>query len=201
MLWTSTGDTLQDPSGTTFWYDPGAACLDLAYTGGDGPLAKFERLTDAASWVAWFAQPARSIPLDSSPGPASIGRARRLREVIRSIAAALADGTCPEPALIAELNAAAARPALSAALASVQGSLQRTFTGPITLDRASASLASDAVELFAHTPAGRIRTCSADGCPLVFVDTSRPGTRRWCAMERCGNRAKVRQFRRRPAEA
>ncbi|WP_235492647.1 MULTISPECIES: CGNR zinc finger domain-containing protein [unclassified Leifsonia] len=28
-----------------------------------------------------------------------------------------------------------------------------------------------------------------------YVDTSRAGTRRWCSMQRCGNRAKVRKFR------
>ncbi|NEE48667.1 CGNR zinc finger domain-containing protein, partial [Streptomyces sp. SID8455] len=40
-----------------------------------------------------------------------------------------------------------------------------------------------------------IRTCGADDCRLLFVDTSRPGKRRWCSMERCGNRHKVRAHR------
>jgi predicted RNA-binding Zn ribbon-like protein len=40
--------------------------------------------------------------------------------------------------------------------------------------------------------AGRIRQCAAHNCYLTFLDTSRPDSRRWCSMERCGNRAKVR---------
>ncbi|HSG18327.1 MAG TPA: CGNR zinc finger domain-containing protein, partial [Anaerolineae bacterium] len=31
----------------------------------------------------------------------------------------------------------------------------------------------------------------------LFIDTSRNRSRRWCSMESCGNRAKVRQHRER----
>jgi len=41
--------------------------------------------------------------------------------------------------------------------------------------------------------------CGADNCALIYLDTSRPGNRRWCSMERCGNRAKVRGHRSRSA--
>jgi predicted RNA-binding Zn ribbon-like protein len=41
--------------------------------------------------------------------------------------------------------------------------------------------------------------CGADNCYLIYLDTSRPGNRRWCSMERCGNRAKVRGHRSRSA--
>ena len=37
--------------------------------------------------------------------------------------------------------------------------------------------------------------CAAEDCGLLFVDASRPGQRRWCSMERCGNLAKVRGHR------
>ncbi|WP_431965125.1 CGNR zinc finger domain-containing protein [Nocardia sp. bgisy134] len=33
--------------------------------------------------------------------------------------------------------------------------------------------------------AARIRACTADDCGLLFIDTSRPGHRRWYSMERC----------------
>jgi predicted RNA-binding Zn ribbon-like protein len=57
------------------------------------------------------------------------------------------------------------------------------------------TIARDAVELFTGRFADRIRECGAHDCYLIFVDTSRPGRRRWCAMERCGNRHKVRALR------
>ncbi|GGT12677.1 hypothetical protein GCM10010176_066800 [Nonomuraea spiralis] len=37
------------------------------------------------------------------------------------------------------------------------------------------------------------------GADDLAVDTSRPGARRWCAMERCGNRHKLRALRARQA--
>ncbi|MFG3617196.1 CGNR zinc finger domain-containing protein [Nocardia sp. NPDC047654] len=42
---------------------------------------------------------------------------------------------------------------------------------------------------------GRIRVCAADDCGLLFVDASRPGRRRWCSMDRCGNLSEVRRYR------
>lgn len=61
------------------------------------------------------------------------------------------------------------------------------------------TVARDAVELFTGPYADRIRECGSDLCKLLFVDTSRPGRRRWCAMEHCGNLHKVRAHRARHA--
>ncbi|WRZ92895.1 CGNR zinc finger domain-containing protein [Streptomyces sp. NBC_01007] len=41
------------------------------------------------------------------------------------------------------------------------------------------------------TAPDRIRRCAHDACILHFFDTSRNGTRRWCSMAACGNRAKA----------
>ncbi|MFE9357259.1 CGNR zinc finger domain-containing protein [Streptomyces olivaceoviridis] len=46
------------------------------------------------------------------------------------------------------------------------------------------------LELLTRAPE-RIRTCAGGGCVLHFFDTSRNGTRRWCSMAACGNRAKA----------
>ncbi|MER6343052.1 CGNR zinc finger domain-containing protein [Streptomyces sp. NPDC001595] len=41
------------------------------------------------------------------------------------------------------------------------------------------------------TAPDRIRHCAHEACVLHFFDTSRNGTRRWCSMAVCGNRAKA----------
>lgn len=192
MLWVSTGSTLRSNDGATFWFDPGAACLDLTSTGGEGVWAPWERLHNAEDWRVWLAEPGHDIVLDALPHPSSIGRARALREVVRRIAEARAGRGAPDREDIALLNVEAARPGLAPRLGD---DLLPTWTAPITLDRVVASFARDAIDLFASTPAERFRICAADDCPLLFVDASRPGRRRWCSMERCGNRAKVRQHR------
>ncbi|MET9729375.1 CGNR zinc finger domain-containing protein [Streptomyces sp. NPDC006458] len=50
--------------------------------------------------------------------------------------------------------------------------------------------ARDYLRLLATAP-DRIRSCAHDACVLHFFDTSRNGTRRWCRMAVCGNRAKA----------
>ncbi len=43
-----------------------------------------------------------------------------------------------------------------------------------------------------YNPA-RVKACAEAGCGTLFHDTSRNRSRRWCAMEDCGNRAKARR--------
>ncbi len=41
---------------------------------------------------------------------------------------------------------------------------------------------------------GHVRTCAADTCRWLFLDTSKNHSRRWCNMKVCGNRMKARRF-------
>ncbi|MGW5367728.1 CGNR zinc finger domain-containing protein [Streptomyces sp. NPDC004009] len=50
--------------------------------------------------------------------------------------------------------------------------------------------ARDYLDLLGRAP-DRIRRCAHESCVLHFFDTSRNGTRRWCSMASCGNRAKA----------
>jgi len=52
-----------------------------------------------------------------------------------------------------------------------------------------APLAYGAATLFATADPRRIRRCV--NCVLLFRDVSKKGTRHWCSMQLCGNRAKV----------
>ena len=51
-------------------------------------------------------------------------------------------------------------------------------------------LARDALDLATSPQFARVRECAGPRCGALFLDTSRPGTRRWCSMEICGNQAK-----------
>jgi predicted RNA-binding Zn ribbon-like protein len=52
-----------------------------------------------------------------------------------------------------------------------------------------APLAYSAATFFSEADRQRVRQC--EHCILHFHDTSKIGTRRWCSMRLCGNRAKV----------
>ena len=53
-------------------------------------------------------------------------------------------------------------------------------------------LADAGADLMAGGGMSRLRRCANRGtCVLMFLDTSRSHTRRWCSMDLCGNRSKV----------
>jgi predicted RNA-binding Zn ribbon-like protein len=166
----------------------GRVCLDFAHTGGEGPLAVWELLHEPADIEHWLGLILRVDSLRATRRDA--GPVRALRAAIWDSATRRAAGVEPEPAAVAALNAAAARPALVPRLTGAGAVLE---PGPV--HAALSTLARDAIELFSSPLAARIRVCAADGCGLLFVDASRPGRRRWCSMERCGNRAKKRAYR------
>jgi predicted RNA-binding Zn ribbon-like protein len=191
---------LHDPKGGSFRFDAGAVCLDFAHTGGEGRYAVFETLHEPADLAAWLAQPPPGVVLTVPVTDADLAAAKALRQAVWETAQARAAG-CPLPApAIAALNRAAAEAPLVPALAADGASAG--WAPPVRAAQALSTLAREAIELLSGPLADRVRVCAGDDCPLVFVDTSRPGARRWCAMERCGNRHKLRALRaRRAADA
>ncbi|GAA3895544.1 CGNR zinc finger domain-containing protein [Leifsonia kafniensis] len=119
-----------------------------------------------------------------------------LRGAIARLATAAADGRDADGQDIDIVNLFAATPDIPPALTG--GSRQAGRTSP-RAGQAFSTLARTAVELFGPDTDGRIRYCSADDCTILYLDTSRSANRRWCSMQRCGNRAKVRAFRERNA--
>ncbi|VFA99106.1 CGNR zinc finger domain-containing protein [Nocardia cyriacigeorgica] len=193
----ATGRVLHDPKGGSFRFDAGAVCLDFAHTGGEGEYAKFESLHEPADLAQWLAEPPLSA-LPTAPVTADeLTEAKALRQAIWVVAHARADGR-PLPAdAVAVINRAATTTPLTPELA-VDGTTAG-WAAPVRATQALSTLAREMIELLTGPLAGRIRECAGDNCPLVFVDTSRPGARRWCAMERCGNRHKLRALRARQA--
>jgi predicted RNA-binding Zn ribbon-like protein len=53
------------------------------------------------------------------------------------------------------------------------------------------------VRLRQQYPLWRICACAHLEYILYFLDTTRNGTRRWCDMRTCGNRAKAQRYQRR----
>jgi predicted RNA-binding Zn ribbon-like protein len=65
---------------------------------------------------------------------------------------------------------------------------------------ATSGLGRVLVELVRLSDSGRlerVKTCDSDECRWVFYDRTKPGNRRWCSSDRCGNREKTRTYRKR----
>ena len=192
MVSPSTGRRLQDPKGGSFWFDAGAVCLDFAYTGGEGQYAVFETLHGPADLEKWLAEPPLAAMLTTPVTKRELAAAKDLRQAIWVTAHAQADGRALPGDAVATINAAAAEPPLVPQLGV-------GWAPPVRASQALSTLAREMIELLSGPLADRFRECASDNCPLVFVDSSRPGSRRWCSMERCGNRNKIRAHRARQA--
>jgi predicted RNA-binding Zn ribbon-like protein len=91
----------------------------------------------------------------------------------------------------------------SAAVARTSLILSVRHTGLVALDVGTTTallvadrLAHAAVELLRTVDARQLRVCplGEGGCGWIFLDRSRNGSRRWCAMQDCGARAKARRL-------
>lgn len=165
--------------GTRWFFDAGADCLDFT----SGPDAEVRH---------WLVERFERLPARDIDDRALVDTLA-LRAAITRMAAAIADDLPLTPNDIDTLNLFAATPDVPPVLA---GGRRQAGAGRIRIGQALSALARDAVSLFSGDP-DRLRRCDAEDCRIVFHDESRTGTRRWCSMSRCGNRAKVRAFRER----
>ena len=197
MRASATGRVLHDPRGGSFRFDAGALCLDFAHSGGEGRYAVFETLHEPADLSAWLAEPPLAAVMTVPATARDLAAAKTLRQAIWDTAHARA-AQVPLPAeAVATINRAAAEPPLVQELAA--DGTTAGWAPPVRATQALSTLAREMIGLLSGPLSGRIRECASDDCPLVFVDSSRPGARRWCAMERCGNRHKLRALRARRA--
>jgi predicted RNA-binding Zn ribbon-like protein len=174
---------------TTFRF-LGRLCVDLAVTGGDGPHARFETLHGAGDLSRWLAQCELAVGVPATA--VDLAAARRLRRAIWNGAEAVVDGGAPAVGDLALINEAAARPSL---VPSLDPALGRAWHEP-RAEQALSDIARDAIALLSD-PAqrARLRRCASPDCELLFYDSSRPGRRRWCSTERCGDRMRARAYR------
>jgi predicted RNA-binding Zn ribbon-like protein len=157
------------------------------------PLAA-EELPDGAALRAWIAQCAPCQPTGRAeqPGDAGVAEARQLREALHRLITTTMDGSPPSPADLDRLNAAAARPAPAPHL-DPTGHLHHRADHPVAATLSL--LARDALDLVSSPALARVRRCADPTCGALFHDGSRPGHRRWCSMDVCGNRAKKEALR------
>lgn len=170
-------------------FQTGRASLDFTHTGGDGPFARWEVIHDPADAARYL-----GIVLGCEPPrtrPSDMDRIFELRAAITTVARTVVDDATRAlpPNSVEVLNAVAASPPLRIMLTA---DAEHT-TLPGNARAACSSLARDAIDLFSSPLLERIRVCDAADCGLLFVDSSRPGRRRWCSMEWCGDRQKKRR--------
>lgn len=185
------------------------ACLAFANTlSWRGSEAPVEALGDFAALLAWCKE-ARVLPApmveqlagwtnEHPPGAAELlAETIALREVIHAALSRLAEGKPVAANDFAALSRAIAQaPARRQLVRTGEGYAWRIglpglgSPGPGVADLLAPVLWS-AADLLAGGAHRRLRRCANRKCLWLFLDASKSGTRRWCDMASCGNRAKA----------
>ncbi len=174
----------------------------LSWRGSEMPVEKLHDLDDLLDWIE------QSAAVDASAVEALTDQARQhpettagvfgqaivLREVIyRAFSAVAAGERVRDQDFVALKRALAEAPA--------RGRLERmgdSYAWRIKQLRLSAPevlvpVLWSAGDLLLNARQRRIRRCANERCLWLFLDESKSGTRRWCDMASCGNRAKARR--------
>ncbi len=183
---------LHHPDGQIFRFDPGSLAFAFSVTGAPFNSDWFETLREPVDLQRWAADVLGATRVRATAS--SIPEAKRLRAAIWSAAEAVIDGRAMPASDRTTLNRFAAPPSLVPRL-DPDGA--RSWEPSAEVSALFSTIARDLIEVVTGPLASRIRRCQGVNCAIPFVDTSRPGTRRWCSMDRCGNRAKVAAHRRR----
>jgi predicted RNA-binding Zn ribbon-like protein len=184
----------------------GALCLDLAnsvdWSDTDEPRGgETDALREPDDVVRWGRR--LGIVTEAAPEVSKdeLAACHALRTAVHATFAAIARGAEPPATALHTLTTTHAE-------AAAAGQLVRHTHGwalgwpPADARQVRFAAAVDAVALL-RDPArlARVRRCPGRGCGWLFLDAS--GRRRWCSMETCGSRAKMRRLyeRRRSARA
>jgi len=145
-----------------------------------------DRLVDDGALSAWLAAAGfGKVPA----GARSLASVKRFRGDFRDLVVRLAAGHSPAKRDLELINDALGRGKGVLQLRPSDGVLHVAFE-PVDPDPLFL-MARAAAEFLAQAGPARIRRCEGTNCILLFYDTTKSGTRRWCSMAGCGNRMKA----------
>jgi predicted RNA-binding Zn ribbon-like protein len=175
-----------------FNFRSGRLCLAFVATVGERWRGGFERLRRPPDLGRWYVESgllAEEIPVTS----ADLASARELREAIHRHAKRVVDGRPGSRDDEGLMTEAASHPDLVPVLR--HGAMTRVPPARGAARAALSTVARDAIDMFATVDPARLRECASPECGLLFVDTSRPGRRRWCSSDACGGQARSAAYR------
>lgn len=183
----------------------GDRCLDFANTlNGHNRASGHEYLHNFKDLVLWSRHAglltagevylaARQERIRPQAAEAIFHRAIRLREVTFRIFRAVADGKRPQADDLRGLDGAWGEAQRHAHIIRSNKGFAVGWVDDAILELIPRRLSASAVDLLTSRRLTQVRACSGDGCDWLFVDSSRNHLRRWCSMDECGNRAKMRR--------
>jgi len=184
----------------------GDLALDFANSeSGRGSASHQDHLQTAVNVADWLGHAAAldsadaanlraRVAADPGFGAELLAAARRLRDGVHAVAAAIAHRSPPPRAALDDLAAQHARWLSAARLELADGQPGwRWRIDQAPLAAALGPIALAAVNLVVRRDPTRVKECGGLDCGWLFYDETKNNRRRWCEMEVCGNRAKQRR--------
>ncbi|WP_433007566.1 CGNR zinc finger domain-containing protein [Kribbella sp. CA-294648] len=172
----------------------GRPVLNFLGTLGKRTTEPLERLRTPEDLTRWSEKAGLAGQGVISAGPADLEAARALREALYGLTMSALGRASAEPGDVEIVNYWAAQPTPVPGVAIRSGVLHREDPAP-TASAVLAAVARDGIDLLTGPDVESIRECEDATCTLLFLDTSRGHRRRWCSMNICGARAKMRTLR------
>lgn len=171
----------------------------LYWRGADTPTETFGTLDDLFVWCreqarvpAGLADACRVQEKEKGGEPAMLARALALREALYRLFHAQAELREPQADDLALLGGFLAEAAPRVALARIDGGYAwRIGDAGATLAGLLSPVLWSATDLLGGARLAKVKRCANDACQWLFIDDSKNGSRRWCSMSSCGNRAKA----------
>jgi predicted RNA-binding Zn ribbon-like protein len=175
--------------------DPALDFLNTEWPSASGNEDFFEKDEDVFNWLRQAGLAFDGVK-EVRPAGALLRAARAFRAVLRTLVESRKAGKVPD---LSDLNAflVAAKSHPQLAWTKSKSVVLKTVRSAETAEQILAPLALKAAELFSSADFRRVRRCGEQTCVHWFLDTTRPGRRRWCSMATCGNRLKVKSYRER----
>lgn len=142
---------------------------------------------------------ARSTAENPARAARTLSAARRLREALFRLFKALLQNERPRPEDLRlfndHLRRALSPHAVLAPDPEASGAYRLGFSSAgDPQQRFLFRLLRQAADLLTTADVRRLKVCSTPECGWLFLDTTKNGSRRWCDMASCGNRAKAQRF-------
>lgn len=163
----------------------------------------WELVPDAAALLHWGGRLGivTEDELAKGAGKRDLERALELRELLYAIFAAVAADGTPRAEHLREFSKLYSEAVRAATLEPDGDGFRWTWANRPPAERVRWAVCSAAMELLLSDQLGRVKQCHDESCGWVFLDMSKNGSRRWCSMQECGARAKMRrQYRRKKEE-
>lgn len=182
-----------------FIFDGNDLCLDFINTDMVDRGKRVDLLGDCGDIVNWLIEAGcidpgtaeRMLLVCDKDGGEILERVRKFRSQLKNMVEVITAGKPLRRSHIEPVNEILRGDGTYSSLILIDGKARLITHSSSTVLEPRLHIAHAAAELLTSKELSRVRKCSNPKCVLYFYDASKNHGRKWCSMDRCGNRVKA----------